>query len=130
MYYRNSFSCATFHEGLVDAMSPGSARYPAPRTGDDDALVYTMRDLNQQASRVMSEIENSGQPAFITRHGRFIAVITPLVPGQVESQVLAEMAREISGQERHQAPPAARPHLPSPAFPSPAMPGTAFPSWR
>jgi antitoxin (DNA-binding transcriptional repressor) of toxin-antitoxin stability system len=82
-----------------------------------------MRDLNQQASRVMSEIENSGQPAFITRHGRFIAVITPLAPGQVESQVLAEMAREIEKREWHQADDAAtRPHWSS-ALPSPALPG-------
>jgi antitoxin (DNA-binding transcriptional repressor) of toxin-antitoxin stability system len=63
--------------------------------GGDAALVCTMRDLGQQTARVMAEIENSGQPAFITRHGRFVAVITPLAPGQVESQVLAEMAREI-----------------------------------
>ena len=80
-----------------------------------------MRDLNQQASRVMSEIEKNGQPAFITRHGRFVAVITPLAPGQVESQVLAEMAREIAGQEPHRVPAAARPHWPS-ALPSPALP--------
>ena len=122
MYYMNSFSGATLHEGLVDAMSPESERYPAPST--DDALVYTMRDLNQQASRIMAEIENSGQPAFITRHGRFVAVITPLVPGQVESQVLAEMAREIVGQEQHQAPAVARPHWP------PALPSPALPAWR
>ena len=128
MYYRNSFSCATLNEGLVDAMSPESARDPAPHTGDDDALVYTMRDLNQQASRVMSEIENNGQPAFITRHGRFIAVITPLVPGQVESQVLAEMAREIAGQEQHQAAATAPPHWPS-ASPYPASPYPASPAW-
>ena len=56
----------------------------------DDALVFTMRDLNQQTARIMAEIEKSGKPAFITRHGRFVAVVTPLAPGQVESQVLAE----------------------------------------
>jgi antitoxin (DNA-binding transcriptional repressor) of toxin-antitoxin stability system len=43
----------------------------------------------------MGEIETTGKTAFITRHGRFIAIITPLAPGQVESRVLAEMAREI-----------------------------------
>ena len=43
----------------------------------------------------MSEIEETGKPAFITRHGRFVAIIKPLPPGQVESRVLAEMAREI-----------------------------------
>jgi antitoxin (DNA-binding transcriptional repressor) of toxin-antitoxin stability system len=57
------------------------------RVSDDGALVYTMRDFGQQTARVMGEIEDSGQPAFITRHGRFIAVITPLAPERVESRV-------------------------------------------
>jgi antitoxin (DNA-binding transcriptional repressor) of toxin-antitoxin stability system len=64
--------------------------------GGDEASVYTMRDLNQQTARIMSEIEKSGRPAFITKHGRFVAVITPLTPGQVESRVLAAMAQEIN----------------------------------
>jgi prevent-host-death family protein len=64
---------------------------------DDDALVYSMRDLNQQTARIMSEVEKTGKPAFITKHGRFVAVIRPLAHGQVESRVLAEMAREIAG---------------------------------
>jgi antitoxin (DNA-binding transcriptional repressor) of toxin-antitoxin stability system len=64
--------------------------------GGDDASVYTMRDLNQQTARIMGEIERSGRPAFITKHGRFVAVITPLAPGQVESRVLAAMAQEIN----------------------------------
>lgn len=54
-----------------------------------------MRDLNQQTSQIMSEIEKTGKTAFITKHGRFIATITPLKAGKVESRVLAEMAREI-----------------------------------
>jgi antitoxin (DNA-binding transcriptional repressor) of toxin-antitoxin stability system len=68
--------------------------------GDDDALVFTMRDLNQQTPRIMNEIEKTGQPAFITRHGRFVAIITPLAPGHVESRVLAEMGREIASRGR------------------------------
>ena len=59
-----------------------------------EPLIYTMRDLNQQTARIMAEIEKSGRPAFITRHGRFVAIITPLA-GEVESRVLAEMAREL-----------------------------------
>ena len=70
------------------------------RAGNDDALVYTMRDLNQQTARIMNEIEKTGQPAFITKHGRFVAIITPLAPGQVESRVLAGMAREIASRSR------------------------------
>ena len=77
-------------------MSPARTESLMVQVSDDDALVFTMRDLNQQTARVMAEIEESGKPAFITRHGRFVAVITPLVPGRVESRVLAEMAREIA----------------------------------
>ncbi len=62
-----------------------------------EPLIFTMRDLNQHTARVMAGIEQSGKPALITRHGRFIAMITPL-SGEVESRVLAEMAREIAGQ--------------------------------
>lgn len=63
--------------------------------GGDEALVYTMEDLLREAARVMSEIEKAGKRAFITRHGRFIAIIEPLEPGHVESRVLAKMAREL-----------------------------------
>ena len=76
-------------------MWPAGTEPSVIRVGDDDALVFTMRDLNQQSARIMTEIEKTGKPAFITRHGRFVAMITPLAPGQVESQVLAEMAYEI-----------------------------------
>jgi antitoxin (DNA-binding transcriptional repressor) of toxin-antitoxin stability system len=53
-----------------------------------------MRELNQQTSRVMGEIEQAGRPAFITRHGRYVAMIAPLRPGEVESQILAEIFRD------------------------------------
>ena len=77
------------------AVSPVTAEPPTSKVEDDEALVYTMRDLNQQTARIMGEIEKTGKPAFITRHGRFVAIITPVTPGQVESRVLAEMAREM-----------------------------------
>jgi antitoxin (DNA-binding transcriptional repressor) of toxin-antitoxin stability system len=77
-------------------MSLVSAQYPASCKAGDGALVYSVRELRQHTARIMSEIENSGKPAIITRHGRFIATIRPLAPGQVESRVLPEMAREIA----------------------------------
>jgi antitoxin (DNA-binding transcriptional repressor) of toxin-antitoxin stability system len=74
---------------------------PSPsEVEDEEALVYTMRELNQQTARIMSEIEKTGKTAFITKHGRFIATIVPLAPGQVESRVLAEMAREIGSKDQ------------------------------
>ena len=77
-------------------VSPTRAEPPVVQDSDDGVLVYTMRDLNQQTAHIMAEIENSGKPAFITKHGRFVAIITPLAPGQVESRVLAEMERGIA----------------------------------
>ncbi len=91
MYYNNSFPC----KRLVLHMSPVKVQYPALCMNGDKALVYTMRELNQQTARIMGLIEKTGKPAFITRHDRFIALITPLAPGQVESRVLTAMAREI-----------------------------------
>ena len=78
------------------AVSPVSARYPAVRVGYDEALVITMRELNQQTASIISEIEKTGRPAVITKHGRFVAVITPLAPGQVESRILPEIARQAA----------------------------------
>jgi prevent-host-death family protein len=75
---------------------PTSALLRRSWVGAAEAPVYSMRDLNQQTARVMSEIETGGRPALITRHGRFVAVITPLEPGQVESRILAAMAQEIN----------------------------------
>jgi antitoxin (DNA-binding transcriptional repressor) of toxin-antitoxin stability system len=90
MYY----SCTMSSREADMAVSPVTAEAPTSEV-EDEALVYTMRDLNQQTARIMGEIEKTGRPAFITRHGRFVAIITPVAPGQVESRVLAEMAREI-----------------------------------
>ena len=96
-------------------MTPEPSRNPASWVDGNEALVYTMRDLNQQTARIMGEVEKTGKPAFITRHGRFVAIITPLAPGQVESRVLAEMAREIgkSSQTQTGDGAAADPHWPS-----------------
>jgi prevent-host-death family protein len=62
---------------------------------DAHTLVYTMRDLNQRTAEIIRAIREAGRPAFITSHGRFIAVIQPLEPGQVEQQALAAISREF-----------------------------------
>lgn len=75
----------------------GDEQFTDEQVSDGDALVYSMRDLNQQTARIMSEVEKTGKPAFITKHGRFVAVIRPLSPKEFETRLLAEMAREITG---------------------------------
>jgi antitoxin (DNA-binding transcriptional repressor) of toxin-antitoxin stability system len=78
------------------AVSPVNTEPALGQVNDDKALVFTMRELNQQTARIMGQIEKAGKPAFITRHGRFVALIMPLASGQVESRVLAEMTRELA----------------------------------
>jgi antitoxin (DNA-binding transcriptional repressor) of toxin-antitoxin stability system len=85
-----------YYKTRVCAAMPTKELIRRSWVGGDEASVYTMRELNQQTARVIGEIETSGRPAFITRHGRFIAVITPLARGQIESRVLAAMAQEIN----------------------------------
>lgn len=68
------------------------------RDEDYEPLIYTMRDLNQQTARIMGEIEQTRKPAFITRRGRVVATIRPVMPGRVESRVLDEMALEMTRQ--------------------------------
>ena len=53
------------------------------------AKIYTMRELNQNTAQVIDEVNRSGQPAAVTKHGRFIALITPLAGAQIESMVLS-----------------------------------------
>ena len=61
---------------------------------EDELKTYSMRELGQRAGAILDEIRESGKPAFITKHGRFIAVVRPLEPGQVEQQVLAGIVRD------------------------------------
>ena len=77
-------------------MPPLGVQYSPSSLDGDEALVYTMEDLLHQVARVMREIEKAGKRAFITRRGRFVAIIEPLEPGHIESRALAEMAREVA----------------------------------
>ena len=67
---------------------------------DDTPVLYTLTALSQNTARIMAEIETAGKPAFIISYGRFIAMITPLKPGEVESRVLGEMARALAGEDK------------------------------
>lgn len=63
---------------------------------------YTMRELNQNTAKVLREINESGEPALITRQGRPIALITPLAEDRVEAAVLGavlESLPQLTGEE-------------------------------
>jgi prevent-host-death family protein len=60
---------------------------------------FTVSELNQHTADVLREINESRRPALVTRHGRFVAMITPLEGVPVESILLslAGATRRASG---------------------------------
>jgi antitoxin (DNA-binding transcriptional repressor) of toxin-antitoxin stability system len=75
-------SSALSSHAHVTVVTPSGETVEAP-------CVYTMTELNQQTARVLEEINASGRPAVITRHGRFVAMVSPLAAGQVETAALS-----------------------------------------
>jgi antitoxin (DNA-binding transcriptional repressor) of toxin-antitoxin stability system len=55
----------------------------------DEARVVKMRDLTLHTSTVIDEINETGEPTLVSKHGRFVALITPLAKHSIESLVLA-----------------------------------------
>ncbi len=55
----------------------------------DEAKIYTMRQLNQDTGGVLREITEAGQPALVTRRGRFVARISPTTNSNFEANALA-----------------------------------------
>jgi PHD/YefM family antitoxin component YafN of YafNO toxin-antitoxin module len=52
------------------------------------ARVVSMQELDQRTAAVLEEINESGQLALVSQHGRFVAVIAPLGATDIESVVL------------------------------------------
>lgn len=71
----------------------------ATRTELANVKTYTMRELNQNTAHVLEEINDSRKPALITKHGRFIALITPMRDVEIEQLVLSHgsLAKEVEG---------------------------------
>jgi hypothetical protein len=68
----------------------------AIETDTDHVNLYTMRQLNQETAATIEEINTSRKPGVITRHGRFVAVIYPLVGEGIESQAIAEALNAVA----------------------------------
>jgi antitoxin (DNA-binding transcriptional repressor) of toxin-antitoxin stability system len=64
-------------------------------SGVDQVHVYTMRELNQDTAGTIQQINESGRPAVITRHGRFVAAIYPLAHTAVESRAVARALEDV-----------------------------------
>jgi antitoxin (DNA-binding transcriptional repressor) of toxin-antitoxin stability system len=88
---------AKVRSAVKAAVAQDTGQNQDPPSGEAP-LVYTMRDLNQRTGSIMEQIQMSQQPAYITKRGKLIAKVIALEPGEIESAVLAAMAREFGQQ--------------------------------
>jgi prevent-host-death family protein len=51
-------------------------------------MSYGIRDLARQASQVVDEVEKTGKPALITRHGRPVAALVAVDENELEDWIL------------------------------------------
>ncbi|WP_236244208.1 type II toxin-antitoxin system Phd/YefM family antitoxin [Streptomyces sp. CC210A] len=55
------------------------------------ARIVTMRELSANAAAVVRDINKDGRPALVTKHGRFVAVLTPIAGVRVEAIAIEKM---------------------------------------
>jgi hypothetical protein len=68
--------------------------YATPDTQPAAQQVFSMRELSLHTAQVMKKLSDSGKPALITLRGRFVAVITPLTAGDLESKLISAALAE------------------------------------
>jgi antitoxin (DNA-binding transcriptional repressor) of toxin-antitoxin stability system len=67
----------------------------------EDPQVFSMWELDQGTPDVIDKINKSGEPALITNHGRFVALICPLA-GRVEPLIMRRIASEFAAEVAEQ----------------------------
>jgi prevent-host-death family protein len=63
------------------------------RVINDEVKIFKVSDLNQDTAGVLKQINEGGRPAVVTKHGRFIAMITPLEGRNVEGLLVDAVLR-------------------------------------
>lgn len=66
-------------------------------------MAYGIRDLARQTSQVVDEVEKTGKPALITRHGKPVAALVPVDESELEDWILAnapEFVRAMRSADR------------------------------
>lgn len=58
-----------------------------------------VRDLQRNPGRVLDELQRSGRPAFVTRHGQPAAVLLPVDADALEDYVLANAPEYVASMQ-------------------------------
>lgn len=59
------------------------------------ARIITVRELTRDTAAVLREINDKSEPALVTRHGRFVALLTPLEGTKLEVRALDRLGSEL-----------------------------------
>ena len=59
------------------------------------ARIVTVRELTRATAEVLRSVNESGEPAVVTRHGRFVAVISPLEGARLEVYAMGRLAERL-----------------------------------
>lgn len=87
-HYSNQAESVKSSDSESEEVAEDAIRQPNSQASLDQYPIYTMREISQNPSRVFDEVNASGRPAILTKHGRVLAVITGLADAQIESLVL------------------------------------------
>jgi prevent-host-death family protein len=63
----------------------------------------SIRDLANNASAVVAEVEASGRPAVVTKRGRPVAAVVPIDPEKLEDFVLANAPEYVDDRRAAEA---------------------------
>lgn len=63
----------------------------------------SIRDLANNTSGVVSDVQESGRPAIVTKHGRPVAAVVPINQASLEDFVLANAPEYVEGRREAEA---------------------------
>lgn len=59
------------------------------------ARIITARELSRDTAAVLNELNEKNEPAIISRHGKFVALLTPLEGAKLELSALQRLSSEL-----------------------------------
>lgn len=59
------------------------------------ARIITVRELARDTATVLREVNETGEPAIVTRHGRLVAMLAPLTNAQLELRALESISSAL-----------------------------------
>jgi len=60
---------------------------------------HGIRDLQRNPGKIVDEVERTGRPALVTRHGRAAAVLMPVDDSALEDHVLANAPEYVASRQ-------------------------------